>query len=208
MLRLVAQEFGPGVELPVVGGKNSALTHHHSFGTVKAEAAHIPQRAGMLPVVKAAHALRRVFDDIKAPFPRDGVNLVHFARMSVEVDRDDSLRPWRHCAADSLRVNGPVVLAHVYKDGGGADIGHRVGGGHPGAVRQDHLVPWAHAHGQQGQMERGGAGGGGDGVFHPQGLAHGLLKALQIIKAFFIPTRQGRVGGIPDLQGGDGASRH
>ncbi len=161
----------------------------------------------MFAVVQTPHALGRVLNHIQPVGFRDGVEPVHFTRVSVEMHGDNRLGPGGNRPLHSVRVHRPVILAHVHKNRRRAGIGHGVGRSHPGAVRQNYFVPWLDADGQQGQVERGGARRRSHRVFHAQRFAHRLFKPLNVVKAFLIPAGLRRVRGIVDLQRPHRASR-
>jgi hypothetical protein len=136
----------------------------------------VETRAALPALVACAEALRGVFDHRKAALRRDGVDLVHVRRLTVERDRHDRPRARRDCALEEPRIEvagvgldidqhrlRPEEHDHLH----GCDEGERAG---------DHFVARLDVERYQRDEERVGAAGANDGVLHADMGRQALLE--------------------------------
>ena len=178
MLRLISQEPGSGIKLLIVRCKNAALAHNYGFRAMEAEACHISQCPRMLTMIQTAHTFSSILDNADTVFPCNGVKLIHFAGMSIEVDSNDRPGPGRDGSLYGLWIDRPVIPADIHKYRRCTSIGHCVRGSDPGTVREDHFIAGLDPKSQQGKMQRRSTGGRRDRIFNAQNLTDCLFKLL------------------------------
>jgi hypothetical protein len=108
----------------------------------------------------------------------DRAQLVELARIAVDVDRDDRLRPLGHRGLDRGGVEVERAPVDVREDGGGAFVEEAVGARGERVRRRDHLVARADAGGDAEKMEAGRAGRDGGGERRADPLRKQLLEAV------------------------------
>jgi hypothetical protein len=106
-----------------------------------------------------------VLDQSDAGVVADLPQRIQVGRVAAVVHGADRLGARRDLARDLLGVDAEVVVAlDVGEDGLGAAVARGCRGRHERDRRNDHLVPGAHAGGQIGEVQRGGAVGQRDRV--------------------------------------------
>ena len=108
----------------------------------------------------------------------DRAQLVELARVAVDVDRDDCLRPLGDRRLDRRRIEVEGTPIDVREDGDPAFVEEAVGAGGERVRRRDHLVSRSDAGRDAEHVQPGGAGGNGGRVRRADSVGDELLEPV------------------------------
>ena len=162
---LVHEEPHAFVHLVVVGDGHAAVAGGHVFGLLKAEAADVADGPEVPVPVPGDVCLAGVLDEDEFMAARHAQQRVHVARIPEQVHGDDGPGAVRDFPLDVRRVH-VVGVVNVGEDRDGVLHQNRHDRAQVGDGRGDNLVARVGGHGADGDVNRGRAGRGGDGVLH------------------------------------------
>jgi hypothetical protein len=154
---LVAQRAQETPLLLGVRRHHAALARRHLLVRVEGEDRARAVRAERCTAIDGAERLTRILDEREAVLVRDRAQLVELARVAVDVDRDDRLRPRRDRSLYRTGIEVQRACVDVREHRDPALVDEAVRAGRERVRRRDHLVSRPDAGGDAEEMEPGGA---------------------------------------------------
>ena len=198
----------------IVAQDHAALPGGQVLGGVKADDAALSEGAHPCALPRRAPGLRGVLHHGQPVLPAQRQQAVHVGRTAAEVNRHDGAGAAGQARRHAVGVEGVALRVDVGKNGDGAQLEGRGGGGDEGVARHDDLVPGPDPGGDERQLEgnravgdrhavRGALEGSEFGleVTHflaLQGVPTATLQdPLQRLHVALIPDRPRRKGRLP-----------
>ena len=185
-------------EIVAVGCDQPALAGRDVLRRVEREARQVGDRADLAAAVSRLGGVRRILDDRQA----ERRERVEVGGLTVEVDRDDRLRPLADERPHLLGIDVQRLVEHVREDGRGATVDDDIRRRRPRERGGDHLVAGTDAERDERQVERRGARRDREDVLRLEIVAHPRLE-LCGARARRQPARSQRLRDGRDLLLGD-----
>lgn len=143
----------PLVDFLIFRDDHAPLPCGDRFIAEKAERADIAKRADMGVFVGRSERFGAVFDEKEAVRFAKREELIHFARLTVEMHSENRFCSGRYLSLYVFGIHLERVGERVDEDRLGSHIGDRIDGSDVSERGDDHLVAWLDPAGEKSQME-------------------------------------------------------
>ena len=173
-------------EFGIIGDKHAPSTGGDDLVAVERMDAGQTERAGRGFAISRAQGFGGVFNQLHAMLVAARLDGGDIRRLTIEVHEDEGLRLLAGFdllfddRAGERDIHVPALIFRINEDGVGAEIGDGRSGSDESERRTKHFVAGAHASQTEGEMERGRAGGNGDGMFRADDDGKIFFKRIEI----------------------------